>query len=74
MSDLQRYVNDNALRVCNFYRHFFWFNLIGLVFLLQIFGLSDKAIVDYVIASGRQARAIHTRHTDHNYCSTSFVL
>ena len=52
MSDLERYISDNALRVSDALSisyiaraHGNW----------QFFGLSDRSIVDYVVASGKHA-------------------
>ena len=54
MSDLERYISDNALHVrilyCSYSLRCLTPNI--LVFIMQFFGISDKTITDYVLASG----------------------
>ena len=55
MSDLERYISDNALRVSDALSISYIARAHGI---WQFFGLSDRSIVDYVVASGKHAHQL----------------
>ena len=65
MSDLERYISDNALRVSTHGQ------LIApqLTSISQFFGLSDRSIVDYVVASGKSITK-----PEHTVCQLTTAL
>lgn len=50
--EFQRYISDNSLRVCTMHD----IQITCLLTILQFFGLSDKSIVDFVVASATSAK------------------
>lgn len=70
-SDLERYISDNSLRVSDSYLPMVWG--IAQTRYPQLFGLADRSIIDYVLASGASfAHLKFSRWSDLSHASIVF--